>query len=67
MCKGYQGLTSKLRNVLIDRLNVSQKALNIVLFMQGKPGTPVDLLNETAKDSRSYILILLIEYRYTPL
>lgn len=59
--------SSAVRNVLINRPNVSQKALDIVLFMEGKPGIPVDLLNELAEDSRFYILILLIEYPYTPL
>lgn len=55
------------RNVIIDRPSVSQKALDIVLFMQGKPGISIDLLNELAENSRFYILILLIEYPYTPL
>lgn len=54
------------RNLLIDRPNVSQKALDIVLFMQGKPGTPIDLLNELAEDFECHNLELLTKYPYTP-
>lgn len=54
------------RNAVINRPNVSQKALDIVLFMQGKPGTPVELLDELAEDDRLYIVRLLTKYPYTP-
>lgn len=55
------------RNTLIDRPNVSQKALDIVLFMQNKPGTPIEILHELAEDSRVSIKRLLTKYPYTPL
>ena len=55
------------RNTLIDHPNVSQKALDIVLFMQNKPGTPIEILHELAEDSRVSIKRLLTKYPYTPL
>lgn len=56
----------EVQKAIINRSNVSQKALNIISFIQGKPGVPVDLLNELAEDSRLYILRLLTKYHYTP-
>ena len=44
--------SSQVRNALIDHPNVSRKALDIILFMQGKLGTSVELLRELAKDFR---------------
>ncbi|KJH72068.1 hypothetical protein [Aliterella atlantica] len=53
-----------IRNIVIERSDVSKKALDIVLFMQKKLGTPIDLLNELAEDYR--FQKLLIDYPYTP-
>lgn len=52
-----------IRNMVIEHPNVSKKALDIVLFMQKKPGTPIELLHE-AEDYR--FRQLLINYPYTP-
>jgi hypothetical protein len=56
----------KVRNEIIDRPGVSQKALDTILFMQGKLRIPVDLLNELAEDSRFYLLRLLTKSPETP-
>lgn len=53
-----------IRNIVIERPNVSKRALDIVLFMQKKPGTPINLLNELAENYR--FQQLLIDYPYTP-
>ncbi|WP_373547697.1 hypothetical protein [Chamaesiphon sp.] len=60
----------QVRNAVKIHPNVSQKALDLVLFLRGKPGTPVDLLNEICEkpinDKRIYIWRLLTKYPYTP-
>ena len=61
----------QVRNAVIIHPNVSRKALDLVLFMKGKPGTPIDLLNEIcdriADDRlRIYSWQLLTKYPYTP-
>ena len=54
------------RNALIDHPNVSRKALDIILFMQGKPGTPVELLRELAENPRFKVLKKLCTYPNVP-
>ena len=59
--------SSYVRNALINHPNVSRKALDIVLFMQGKPGTPVELLCELAENPRFEVLNKLCIYPNVPL
>jgi hypothetical protein len=47
------------RNAVIAHPNVSKKAFDIVLFMQGKPGTPLSILKDLVSDKRSYVVYLL--------
>ena len=54
------------RNALIDHPNVSRKALDIILFMQGKPGTSVELLHELAHNLRFRVLDELSTYPDVP-
>lgn len=56
----------EVRNAITERSNVSTKILDILLFMQGKPGTPIELLNELAEDIRFNVLRLLTKYPETP-
>jgi hypothetical protein len=53
------------RNAVIAHPNVSRKALDIVLFMQGKPGTPISILKDIVSDKRSYFVYLLTLYSGT--
>ena len=54
------------RNALINHPNVSRKALDIILFMQGKPGTSVELLHELANNLRFRVLNKLCTYPIVP-
>ena len=54
------------RNALINHPNVSRKALDIILFMQGKLGTPVELLHELAENPRFKLLKKLCTYPNVP-
>ena len=58
--------SSQVRNALINHPNVSRKALDIILFMQGKPGTPVELLRELAENPRFEVLNKLCIYPDVP-
>ncbi len=53
---------SAVRNAVIAHPNVSRKALDIVLFMQGKLGTPISVLKQLVGDKRSDIVYLLTLY-----
>ena len=52
--------------MLINHPNVFHKVLDIVLFMQGKPGTPIEVLNELAENPRFKVLRMLCAYPHVP-
>jgi hypothetical protein len=57
---------SKIRNLLRTHPNISEKAIAIIDFIEGKSGITVELLAQLAEDSRVHIQTKIVQYPLTP-
>ncbi|MEH2213591.1 hypothetical protein [Nostoc sp.] len=56
----------EIRDLVKNHPNVSETAIAIINFIEGKPGTSIDLLEQLASDQRIYIRLLVAAHPLTP-
>ncbi|MEH1949159.1 MAG: hypothetical protein V7K77_19715 [Nostoc sp.] len=58
--------TQEIRDLVKNHPNVSQTAIAIINFIEGKPGTSIDLLERLASDRRASVRLLVAVHPSTP-
>ncbi|MFN6537339.1 MAG: hypothetical protein RM021_013340 [Nostoc sp. EkiNYC01] len=56
----------EIHDLIQNHPNVSETAIAIINFIEGKPGTSIDLLEQLASDQRVYIRLLVAAHPSTP-
>jgi predicted regulator of amino acid metabolism with ACT domain len=56
----------EIREMVKNHPNVSETAIAIINFMEGKPGTSIDLLERLASDKRAFVRLLVAAHSSTP-
>ncbi|MBD2690405.1 hypothetical protein [Anabaena catenula] len=57
---------NEIREMVKNHPNVSETAIAIINFIEGKPGTPIDLLERLASDRRASVRLLVAAHPSTP-
>ncbi|HAX78427.1 MAG TPA: hypothetical protein DCY88_22020 [Cyanobacteria bacterium UBA11372] len=63
---GEQDFAGTIRRAVLAHPNVSTAAIEIVRFMEEKPGTPVHILEKLTDDSRLHVRQLVADHPHTP-
>ncbi|MFN6561073.1 MAG: hypothetical protein RMY28_014970 [Nostoc sp. ChiSLP01] len=58
--------TKEIRHLVKSHPNVSETAIAIVDFLDGKPGTSIDLIERLARDERASVRLLVAAHPSTP-